>query len=93
MKGTDQSGGFPRLGGANCKSGATKLYWPANCSQKTQGFYRHWKMRELFQVREKSGNFENMSKSQGISNESGKTVIHKLKFNQLRIKIFLNFSH
>ena len=52
------------------------------------------KMRQLFPVREKSGNFEEKkSKSQGILNESGKTVIHKLKFNQSRIKILLNFSH
>ena len=48
-------------------------------------------MRQLFPVREKSGNFEKMSKSQGILRESGKTVIHQLKFNQLRIKILLNF--
>ena len=47
---------------------------------------------ELFPVREKSGNFEKMSKSQGILTESGKTVIHKLKFNQSRIQILLNFS-
>ena len=40
------------------------------------------KMRQLFPVREKSGNFEAMSKSQGILNESEKNVIHKLKFNQ-----------
>ena len=48
------------------------------------------KMRQLFPVREKSGNFEKMSKSQGILNESGKSqgkLIHKLKFNQLRTKI------
>ena len=51
------------------------------------------KMRQLFPVREKSGNFEKMSKSQGILNKSGKTVIHKLKFNQSKIKILLNFSH
>ena len=31
------------------------------------------KMRQLFPVREKSGNFENVSKSQGILNESGKS--------------------
>ena len=31
------------------------------------------KMRQLFPVREKSGNFEKMSKSQGILNESGKS--------------------
>ena len=54
------------------------------------------KMRQLFPVREKSGNFEKMSKSQGILNESGKSqgkLIHKLKFNQSRIKILMNFSH
>ena len=51
------------------------------------------KMRQLFPVREKSGNFEKKSKSQGILNESGKNVIHKLKFNQSRIKILLNFYH
>ena len=51
------------------------------------------KMRQLFPVREKSGNFEKMSKSQGILSKSGKTVIHKLKFNQSRIKILLNFFH
>ena len=50
-------------------------------------------MRQLFPVWEKSGNFENLSKSQGILNKSGKIVIHKLKFNQSRIKILLNFSH
>ena len=49
------------------------------------------KMRQLFPVREKSGNFEKMSKGQGILRE-GK-LIHRLKFNQLRIKILLNFSH
>ena len=31
------------------------------------------KMRQLFPIREKSGNFEKMSKSQGILNESGKS--------------------
>ena len=31
------------------------------------------KMRQLFPVREKSGNFEKTSKSQGILNESGKS--------------------
>ena len=39
------------------------------------------KMRQVFPVREKLKNFEKMSKSQGISYESKKTVIHKLKFN------------
>ena len=51
------------------------------------------KMRQLFPVREKSGNFEKILKSQGILSKSGKTVIHKLKFNQSRIKILLNFFH
>ena len=50
-------------------------------------------MRQLFPVREKSGNFEKILKSQGILSESGKTGIHKLKFNQSRIKILLNFIH
>ena len=31
------------------------------------------KMRQLFPVREKSGNFEKILKSQGILNESGKS--------------------
>ena len=40
------------------------------------------KMRQLFPVREKSGNFE------WVREKSGKTVIHKLKFNQSRIKYY-----
>ena len=54
------------------------------------------KMRRLFPVKEKSEHFEKCQKvreSQGIFREkSGKSVIHKLKFNKSRIKILLNFT-
>ena len=44
-------------------------------------------LKKCQKVREKSGNFK------WVRDKSGKTVIHKLKFNQSRIKILLYFSH
>ena len=51
-------------------------------SGKSQGI-----LKKCQKVREKSGNFKR------VREKSGKTVIHQLKFNQLRIKILLNFFH
>ena len=48
------------------------MYTIAVCRVPT-GTEKPGKMRQLFPVMEKSGNFKKMSKSQGILNESGKS--------------------
>ena len=77
---------------------------PLGSSDNIQGSHRHWKtwknettFSSQGKVREFWKNIKKSGKSQGILSESGKSQgkleIHKLKFNQWRIKILLNFSH
>ena len=51
-----------------------------------QDSYRHWKTwknETTFSSQGKVGEFLKKNKSQGISSESGKTMVHKLKLNTI----------